>query len=233
MERPHTATVTPQLRRATQETAEHAVPSVPVLLQSKLACPQVPPGYVTRPRLTNLLEAGSAKPLTMVSAGPGWGKTLATADWARSAAPPLAWVALDDADAEPRLFWSYVLSALRATGAVPADNALAELVPRQIVDDETIRRIADGLSRLPNTVVLVLDDLHEVSRSSVSDGIEFLRDRKHIFSPHARRQKALMAIAQGDLCKADLLFSRRGNVEAERCLMGGGLLSVRRRCGPW
>ena len=52
------------------------------------------------------------------------------------AAGKLAWVSLDEGDSDPRLFWSYVLAALRHTGAVPAGNDLAELV----LDPQLTRR---------------------------------------------------------------------------------------------
>jgi len=144
------------------------------LLDAKLARPQIPPGYVVRPRVSSLLEAGSDSLLTVVSAGPGWGKTLATAAWAEGVRHPLAWVSLDERDGEPRLFWSYVLTALRAARALPADNPLAGLVPGPVVDAETTRKIVDGLSRLPAPVVLVLDDLHEIGSSAALDGLELL-----------------------------------------------------------
>jgi LuxR family transcriptional regulator, maltose regulon positive regulatory protein len=171
--KPRTAAVPAQRRRAAQHKASTRSAS-PVLLAAKLARPQLPPGYVVRPRISTLLEGGLATSLTLVSAGPGWGKTLAATAWARSVRQPLAWISLDDGDGEPRLFWSYVLTALRATGAVPADNPLADLVPGPVVDAETIRRIVDGLSRLPAPVVLVLDDLQEIGTSAALDGIEVL-----------------------------------------------------------
>lgn len=69
-------------------------------------------------------------PVTLVGAGPGWGKTLVVAGWARArmagTAPPpsraVAWLSLDGDDNEPRLFWSGVVTALRAAGALPAGN---------------------------------------------------------------------------------------------------------------
>ena len=108
------------------------------LLDAKLAPPRPPPGFVVRPRLSAMFEAAAARPLTVVSAGPGWGKTLAAAAWAASGptAGKLAWVSLDEGDSDPRLFWSYVLAALRHTGAVPPENDLAELV----LDPQLTRR---------------------------------------------------------------------------------------------
>jgi LuxR family transcriptional regulator, maltose regulon positive regulatory protein len=168
-----TKAVLAQGRRRTHQ--QDLPPPAPVLLLgAKLARPQVPPGYVARARVSSLFEAGSDTSLTVVSAGPGWGKTMAAAAWAGSLQGPLAWVSLDDGDGESRLFWSHVLTAIRATGAVPADNPLTELVPGPVVDAETTRRIIDGLSRLPVPIVLVLDDVHELGASPALDGIEEL-----------------------------------------------------------
>ena len=146
------------------------------LLDAKLAPPQTPSGFLVRPRVSHLFEVGAARPLTVVSAGAGWGKTLAAAAWATSgpAVGQLAWVSLDEADSEPRLFWSYVLTALRRCGAVPPDNDLAELIPGPIVDEETIRRILYGISQLPAPFVLVLDDFHEIHDADVLSGVAML-----------------------------------------------------------
>jgi LuxR family maltose regulon positive regulatory protein len=105
-----------------QHTLTAGIDSLTHLLDAKLAPPQPPSGFLVRPRVSGLFEAGAARPLTVVSAGAGWGKTLAAAAWATSgpAVGKLAWVSLDEADSEPRLFWSYVLTALRRCGAVPA-----------------------------------------------------------------------------------------------------------------
>jgi LuxR family maltose regulon positive regulatory protein len=141
---------------------------------AKLARPRVPPGFVARPRVLRLFGERTANALTVVSAGPGWGKTLAAAAWAADSSAPVGWVSLDQGDGEPVLFWSYVLAALRETGAVPSDNPLREFIPGPVVDAETTRRIIDGLSRLPAAVVLVLDDVHEVGLSPALDGIDVL-----------------------------------------------------------
>src|SRR4051812_36835384 len=85
----------------------------PTLLPPKLAPPPGPTPYVPRPRVHALLDRAPRGPLTVVSAGPGWGKPLATAAWAasRPAVGAVGWVSLDDADDEPRPFWSYFVAA--------------------------------------------------------------------------------------------------------------------------
>ena len=86
----------------------------------------------------------------------------------------MAWVSLDTTK-RPTAFWSYVLAALRRCGAVPPQNELAELTvagPRH--QEEHVRRIARGLSKLPQPVVLILDDFHHIDNPAVLRGLETL-----------------------------------------------------------
>jgi LuxR family maltose regulon positive regulatory protein len=145
----------------------------PGLSRTKLSRPRLPPGYLHRPQVDALLDAGTRGPLTLVSAGAGWGKTLATAAWA-SGSPqvgPVGWVSLDGRDNQPRAFWSYLVEALRSCAPVEADNPLAQLVPGLGSDEENLRRLVAGLERLPGPVVLVLDDFDVVDDPTVLAGL--------------------------------------------------------------
>jgi LuxR family maltose regulon positive regulatory protein len=123
-----------------------------------------------------LLDAGTRGPVTIVSAGAGWGKTLATAAWAGGGprVGPVAWVSLDSTDNQPRAFWSYAVGALRASGAVAPDNPLAHLVPGLANEDEILRRFVAGVSELPEPVVLVLDDYHLIDDPAVVSAVTAL-----------------------------------------------------------
>jgi LuxR family transcriptional regulator, maltose regulon positive regulatory protein len=162
-----------ELPGADDETQDGNARSGLPLLEVKLSPPRVPSGFVVRPRVSAMFDAGVTKPLTIVSAGPGWGKTLAAAAWA-TAASHTAWVSLDEGDSAPPVFWSCVLAALRRTGAVSSDNPLAELIPGPTFDDEAVRRIRYGLSRLPHPIALVLDDFHEIRDPGVLHGLDLL-----------------------------------------------------------
>jgi LuxR family transcriptional regulator, maltose regulon positive regulatory protein len=158
------------------ETPAHEIFDVSNLLEPKLVRPRVPLGFVIRPRISRLFAAGVTKPLTVVSAGPGWGKTSAAAAWvaSRSAPSHIAWVSLDEEDSAPGLFWSYVLTALRRTGGVPPENPLTEVFPGPAFDDETMRRIIHGLSLLPSSIALVMDDFQEIRDQIVLHSIDAL-----------------------------------------------------------
>src|SRR4051794_41938504 len=82
-------------------------------LTAKFPPPALPVPLVERPRLLELLTAGAAGPLTLVSAPAGAGKTVLVAEWAASgSAPgPVAWISLESADDESDAFWPYVVMA--------------------------------------------------------------------------------------------------------------------------
>ncbi len=142
----------------------------------KLARPRVPPNYVTRTHLTSLLDRGTKRPVTVVSAGAGWGKTLATAAWAESGPEvgPVAWISLDSGDNEPHTFWTCFVAALRGALDVPRDNPIAELAPGLGNEDFGLQRLVAGLEQLSAPVVVVLDDFHLVDSPSVLAGLASL-----------------------------------------------------------
>ncbi|GEK18911.1 helix-turn-helix transcriptional regulator [Cellulomonas persica] len=129
---------------------------------------------VRRPALEQLLERAADQRLTIVSAGPGWGKTVAVAQWVAATERQVAWLSLEPHDDAPGAFWSDVLEALRGSGAVPEDNPLRHLRVPAAASHEFRSQLLRALEDLPEPVVLVLDDFHYVQRPDVVDGVEDL-----------------------------------------------------------
>ena len=146
------------------------------LLASKLTPPHISLGQVSRSRLLDLLHAGAQRLLTLVSAPAGAGKTTLLAFWSSSRRPPapVAWLSLDAGDNHPARFWAYVLAALCQSDAVPGDSALRGLSAQPGSDEHFLRQLVSGLAELPTPVVLVLDDLHDITDATVLAGLEFL-----------------------------------------------------------
>ena len=145
---------------------------VPVLA-AKITVPGVPDWVVPRPRITKLIAQGRRWcPLTVVTAPAGAGKTMALALWAAAEPGMVAWVCVDEFDNRPRVFWSYVVAALRRSGvAVP--TALPAARGRD-ADHVFLLRLAAVLAAQDPPVTLVLDDLHLLTDPKVLDGLDYV-----------------------------------------------------------
>jgi LuxR family transcriptional regulator, maltose regulon positive regulatory protein len=145
----------------------------PVLV-SKIIRPVLPGWVVGRPRIDKLIAQGARGPLTILTGPPGAGKTMALASWAAGVTGParVVWITLDRYDDRPKVFWSYVVAALRRSGiTVPR---VAPGPTRDAVDHEFLLRLASLLATQDAPVVLVLDDFHLVTEQAILDGVDYL-----------------------------------------------------------
>ncbi len=143
------------------------------ILVSKITVPSLPGWVVARPRVEKLIADGSRGPLTTVTGPPGAGKTMAVALWAASASPgPIVWITLDRYDSRPKVFWSYVVAALRRAGLTVPRGLSAP--SRAAVDHGFLLRLASVLAAQETPVRLVLDDLHLVTEPAIHDGLAYV-----------------------------------------------------------
>jgi LuxR family maltose regulon positive regulatory protein len=146
------------------------------LLATKLTLPRTSLRQVPRPRLFDLLDTGTRQLLTLVSAPAGAGKTTLLASWSASRQPPgpVAWLSLDAGDNEAGRFWAYTVGALCQSGAVPRNSVLRSLAPLPWSEERCLPLLVSGLAQLPTPVVLVLDDLQDITDAAVFEGLELL-----------------------------------------------------------
>src|SRR5438270_11888005 len=98
-----------------------------LLLVTKLALPPVRADLVPRPRLTNQLQPGIQRPLTLIAAPAGFGKTTLLSIWLEHALLRSAWVSLEHDDDDLTRFWSYVFTARARVHPGSSESALALL----------------------------------------------------------------------------------------------------------
>ncbi|MEU4519283.1 LuxR C-terminal-related transcriptional regulator [Amycolatopsis sp. NPDC024027] len=129
----------------------------------KVAIPRLPGIFVPRARLGVLLDRATTRPVTVVRAPAGAGKTTALAGWAGDGRA-VAWVSLDSDDNDESRLWAAVLGALRRCPAVPAGGVLHRLgPPRPGRRRAFLADLDDAVAGLDHPVRLVLDDLQELS----------------------------------------------------------------------
>ncbi len=149
----------------------------PNLLLTKNFLPVARSKLVQRDRLLRLLAEGNQRPVTLITAPPGYGKTTLLSQWIASfddKEKQVAWVSLDEFDNEPARFWGYICEGLsRISSAI--EKALIGIRKRDVapVDCPLITILINEVSRLNFPINLVLDDYHCIDNFKIHQAVEF------------------------------------------------------------
>ncbi len=158
--------------------ADAVPPSVDPFLDAKLHRPPVRDDWVARGRLRAQLDEGSKRPVVLISAAAGYGKTTAVAQWLaeRDSDRDTAWVSLDAADNDPGRLWTHVATALDRIGCDLGVDSVERFVSTNInnLRDRVLPRIVTALAAMPDDVFILLDNFHLVSDAECHSQVEFL-----------------------------------------------------------
>ncbi len=167
------------------------------LLTTKLYAPPPRPALVTRPRLTDKLDAALKlqHKLILISAPAGFGKTTIISEWLQqerggrrveggarpsTLLPPLStsWLSLDADDNDPARFLTYFIAAMAKLD--PGLESLFDLI--QLLQTPTLPPAETILLQILNTFaeqiptaqcLVVLDDFHVVERAELHNALAF------------------------------------------------------------
>ena len=106
-------------------------------------------------------DEGFLRPLTLVSAPAGYGKSTAVSQWLATCDLPSAWLSLDVADNDLRVFLTYFVAAInelfpQALSATSALLRAQNLPPLRMINVT----LTNELEQIPARFVLALDDFH-------------------------------------------------------------------------
>lgn len=148
------------------------------LIKTKLYIPPFRADQVARPRLFEMLDAGSQRSLTLVSAPAGFGKTTLLASWAAHTCLPSAWFSVDEGDNDPVRFIAYLIAAL--------DSALSSDLSEQFQAftqslrpsiQPTLVQLINHLAGESEPFVLILDDYQFIHSQDVHKALAFLLEK--------------------------------------------------------
>jgi LuxR family transcriptional regulator, maltose regulon positive regulatory protein len=191
--------------------------------RSRLGPPRLPADLVSRPRLLRRLDEWAGM-LCVVAAPAGFGKTTLLAEWARNARRGrVAWLSIDEGEAEPTVFWADVAVALGGM-----DRG---------VDDATLAG-AIALAETSGAQALVVDGYERIAGSPAEAELwRFVAERPPLQLVVAGRgepsEPLAGARARGEVLElraADLRFDRGEARELVGCRPGGDLVDA---CAGW
>ncbi len=141
--------------------------SLPEIARAKLRGPWLDPDRILRPRLTHMLERARQKPLTLVSAPAGFGKTTLLSELQNHSSLPTAWLSLDRDDSSLPTFAYYMMCALQSVLPAACERTLAMLHATAPQYETLARRLANELADLSRPALLILDDYHLIEGAEV------------------------------------------------------------------
>jgi LuxR family maltose regulon positive regulatory protein len=134
---------------------------------------------VPRRALFELLAAGIAGGVSLISGPAGSGKTVLLRSWIAETGlgSRAAWVSVERGERDAQRFWLAVMRELRA--AAGADEFVDKLAPAPEFDgNAVVERLVSEFGSLAEPVVLVIDDLHELSAPEARVQLERLLARR-------------------------------------------------------
>jgi LuxR family maltose regulon positive regulatory protein len=130
---------------------------------------------VPRPRLTERLNEGLHRRLTLISAPAGFGKTTLLSQWLAGCARPVAWISLADSENDLTHFLAYLVAAIQTVApAVGPGLPVTLRSPQPPPAEAILAALLNDIAVLEQPLVLVLDDYHVITSRSVDQALGFL-----------------------------------------------------------
>lgn len=140
------------------------------ILRTKLHRPRVHKDHVHRARLVERLEERRYRPLTLVSAPAGYGKSTVVSCWLERCDCPSGWVSLHEQDNDLRLFLTYFVAGVQTMFPHAVSETMALLnAPTLPPLSVLAASLTNELDLIEENFILVLDDFHCIQDKSVHD----------------------------------------------------------------
>jgi LuxR family maltose regulon positive regulatory protein len=141
-----------------------------LLLTTKLQRPNLPSDFIFRKKLLDYVNENIKRPLTLVAAGAGFGKSTFVSSWIKDIPYKNAWVSLDNSDNDLRNFLQYFVAAIRNEypefgGEILNLLHATQLPPLKVLANSLINELT-GLTQF---FIMVLDDFHVINNQDVID----------------------------------------------------------------
>ncbi len=139
-----------------------------LILKTRLYKPPVDKKFIFRERLIARLNNESGRPLKLIIAGAGYGKSILMSQWLDTYRKNYCWISLEDDCNDLNVFLSYLVAGIQqkfpeymqhiaqiSTGSqMPSYEAIAQTVNNELHD-------------LPESIAIVLDDFHVIKNKAI------------------------------------------------------------------
>lgn len=140
------------------------------IIHTKLHRPPVPSDLVVREQLIDRLNKRLNRPLSLVCAPAGYGKSTLVSSWLETCDLPTVWLSLDEGDNDLHLFLSYFLTAIQTIYPKVGHELQAVLKGQELPSVAfLIGRLVNELDKIDTPFVLAMDDYHVIQNNAVHE----------------------------------------------------------------
>jgi LuxR family maltose regulon positive regulatory protein len=200
------------------------------VLRTKLHRPPVVTNHLHRQRLLDRLNRHRNRPLTLVSAPAGYGKSMLVSHWLETCDTPGGWISLDENDNDLRAFTTYFIAAVESLfhGACRKTQTMINSPDLPPVADLGFT-LLNELDRIAQRFIIVLDDYHLIKETMVHNMLtELLKHpSQSLHLVIIGRQDPLLPISSlraknllTEVRTNDLCFNKRETVKLLRLITG-------------
>ena len=139
-----------------------------MILKTKLFKPRLNEHFISRPELLDRINKGIKKPLTLVSAPSGYGKSLLVSGFLDQCTIPFAWISLSDNENNRDVFIQYLIAAIRSIYPTFGDELYSLTRSSSSISYSIIRdHMINDLVEIEDDFILVLDDFHLIHNKEI------------------------------------------------------------------
>ncbi len=146
-----------------------------LVLLSKLQAPQLKPKTLHRKRLVDLLRMNLDKKVILIYAGAGYGKTTLLSQFLSSNEIPYVYYHLEKSDAEPVVFFSYLIAGIRQIeptfGRKTENLSRFFNYPRRYLEIILSTFINELIEHITDDLYIILEDYHALYPAEEMDKI--------------------------------------------------------------
>ncbi len=157
----------------TKPTSRHAAAGKAALrpaLRAKLLRLPLATDFVPRAEIMKRLTDPVDRPLTLVSASAGYGKSTLVSSWLETAACPSGWLSLDEYDSDTRQFLAHFLAAAQTMFPTAGKATKTLLGTHKLPTPSVIAdTLLNDLNKIGKRFMLALDDYHHIGENDVHD----------------------------------------------------------------
>jgi LuxR family transcriptional regulator, maltose regulon positive regulatory protein len=164
------------------------------ILDAKMHRPPTRPDWIERARLMKELDHAVLRPVVLVAAPAGFGKTTMVTQWLASNRGPsmTAWISLDARDNDPFQLWTHVAVALELAGCRPKDDVATSMAAHggEVIAG-VLPQLLGAMGAMEDDLIILLDDFHVLQDPACHRQVEFLVE-------HLPPQAHLVIITRAD-----------------------------------